>query len=428
MASVIYCLTYNTARVAYFRRHFTQLDGPGSGVMRSQELLTGIAKYNAQKRRWTFPNGSIIQFAYLDSDSDTMNFQSQQFDLLAFDEATQFTWYQVSYMQSRIRSARGYPTFTMMATNPGGPGAAWFKSNFVNAGEPEIPVDVEVEPGVTRTHIFIPANLADNAILERMDPGYRKNLESLPEHLRRQLLDGDWGTLEGQAFPEFRQHVHCIPPFSIPDEWVRFRSLDWGYAKPYAVGWYAIDHDGRLFKYRELYGYGGKDDVGSKEDPEDVAEKIIRLEQGEKISYAVADSAIFGGRQDNFPTIAEQFATAFGGRAIHWQPITKGPGSRIAGKMEMHHRFKHSETQEPMLLFFNNCRHTIRTLPNMILHDRNPEDVDSDLEDHCYDETRYACLSKPLAPQRVDDRKLTDIQRHKRKMVEKKKQTLYRIV
>jgi hypothetical protein len=429
MAAIIYCFTYNRAKVAYFRRHFTQLEGPGSAIMRSEEILAGIAKYNAQKRRWTFPNGSIIQFAYLDSDEDVHNYHSQQLDVIMFDEASQFSWYQVSYMQSRIRSVKGYPTFTAMATNPGGPGAAWFKSNFVKAGPPEIPVDVEVEPGRFRTHIFIPATLADNAILERMDPEYRKNLENLPEHLRRQLLDGDWDTAEGAAFPEFRQNVHVIPPFAIPEEWLRFRSLDWGYAKPYCVGWYAVDHDGRLYKYRELYGWGGRDDVGSKEDPEDVAEKIIQLEAGEKISYAVADSAIFGGRQDNFPTVAEQFATAFGSRATHWQPITKGSGSRIAGKLEIHHRLKYSDTEEPMLLFFNNCRHTVRTFPNMMLHDRNPEDMDSDLEDHAVDETRYACQSRPITPQRFDDNKLTDIQKHKKRMAEKKKRNgFYRIV
>lgn len=429
-AAIVYCFTYPRAKVAYFRRHFTQLEGPGGAVMRSEELLTGVAKYNAQKRRWTFPNGSILQFCYLDRDEDVHNFQSQQFDVQLYDEATQFTWFQISYMQSRIRSARGYPTFAAMATNPGGTGAAWFKSNFVNAGEPELPVDVEVEPGRFRTHIFIPATLSDNIILEKMDPGYRENLENLPEHLRKQLLEGDWDTAEGSAFPEFKKSTHVIPPFQIPDDWIRFRSLDWGYAKPYSVGWYAVDHDGRLYKYRELYGWGGRDNVGSKEDPEDVAEKIIQAEQGEYIKYAVADSAIFGGRQDNYPTVAEQFATAFGGRAIPWQPITKGPGSRLAGKLEFHHRLKYSEGEEPMLLFFNNCKHTIRTMPNLLLHENDPEQVDSDGEDHAYDETRYALLSRPILPQRDSDRNLTDIQRHKRKKLAErnKRNGLHRII
>lgn len=397
--------------------------------MRSMEILTGIAKYNAQKRRWTFPNGSIIQFAYLDRDDDVHNYQSTQYDCIFFDESTQFSSFQINYMQSRIRSVRGYPTFTALATNPGGPSHKFFKDQFVKIGEPEIPHVVEHEPGKSRTHIFIPASLADNLILEKMDPDYRKNLENLPEHLRRQLLDGDWDIAEGMAFQEWRDHIHVIPPFKIPDEWIRFRSLDWGYSKPYSVGWYAIDHDGVMYKYRELYGWGGRDDKGSQEDPEDVAAKIIRLEEGEHIQYAVADDAIFGSRQDNSPTIAEQFAMAFGYRATHWQPVGKGPKSRVSGKLEMHHRLKWNETEDPKLLFFNTCRHTVRTLPNMILDDHNPEDVDTTMEDHAYDETRYACMSRPITPKRLSDGKLTDIQKHKKKLTEQRnRRHLYRIV
>lgn len=427
MAAIIYCVTYPKARTAYFRRHFTMLEGAGGAIMRSQELLTGIAKFNSQKRRWTFPNGSIIQFAYLDRDDDVHSYQSTQYDCLFFDESTQFSSFQINYMQSRIRSVRGYPTFTALATNPGGPGHAFFKSQFVKVGEAEIPHVVEHEPGKSRTHIFIPASLADNLILEKMDPEYRKNLENLPEHLRRQLLEGDWDVAEGMAFEEWRDHIHIIPPFKIPDEWIRFRSLDWGYSKPYHVGWYAVDHDGRMYMYRELYGWGGRNDVGSKEDPEDVAKKIIKLEAGEKIHYAVADSSIFGGRQDNYPTVAEQFATAFGSMAIHWQPITKGPESRRAGKLELHHRLKWGEKEEPMLLFFNTCKHSIRTIPNMILDENNLEDVDTDLEDHAYDSVRYAAMSRPITPQKQTE-KLTDIQKYKKKLAERKRQSVYRIV
>lgn len=415
MTAIIYCMTYPGARIGYFRRTFTQLEGAGGAIMRSQELLTGFAKYNESKHRWKFPNGSMIQFSFLDKDSDVHNYQSQQFEVLLFDEATQFSWFQIGYMQSRIRSVKGYPTFTAMATNPGGVGHYWFKTNFVKAGDPEEVHKVEVEPGKFRSHLFIPARLSDNLILEKMDPTYRQNLENLPEHLRKQLLEGDWDVAEGMAFTEWREHKHVIPPFQIPEEWTRFRSMDWGYAKPFSVGWYAIDFDGRLYKYRELYGWGGKEDVGSKEDPEDVAKRIMELEEGEDISYAVADSAIFGGKEDNFPTVAEQFAAVFGSKATHWTKIKKGPNSRVAGKLEMHTRLKWSDKEEPMLLFFNTCKHTIRTVPNMVLDDRNLEDVDTTLEDHAYDETRYACMSRPVAPARKTDLE-SKVQRHKKKL------------
>lgn len=428
MAGIIYALSYKKARIGYFRQTFSQLEGAGGAIMRSMELLTGIAKYNATKHVWKFPNGSIIKFAFLDKDKDVHIYQSQQFEVLLFDEATQFSWHQVSYMiNSRMRSVRGYPTFAAMATNPGGKGHSWFKKFFVQAGPPEVPLKVELEEGKFQKHIFIPSRLADNLILEKMDPEYRKSLENLPEHLRKQLLEGDWDTAEGMAFEEWREPIHVVAPFKIPDEWIRFRSLDWGHAKPYSVGWYAVDHDGRMYKYRELYGWGGSADKGTREDPEDVAKKIMKMEKGESIRYAVADDAVFGGRQDNSPSIGEQFAAAFGNKATHFVPVGKGPKSRISGKLELHHRLKWTKGKTgvwdgelPMLVFFNTCKHTIRTLPMMVLDEHVQDDIDTTMEDHAYDETRYAAMSRPMKP-KLPEQKKTKQQQHKEALAKKNK-------
>lgn len=379
MAGIIACLSFPGCNVGYFRREYPQLEGPGGAIMRSHQLLTGLARWNGTSRRWTFPNGSVLQFCHVKDEKDVYNYQSQQFDLILLDEATQFTRFQYRYLRTRNRATvPGVKPFTALATNPGNVGHMWFKEEFVTIGPPEVPHRVKVEDG-EEVHIFIPARLDDNQALLERDPDYRKRLEAQPEVIRRQLLEGDWDIADGIAFPEFRRDLHVIEPFEIPDDWIRFRALDWGYSRPYCVGWYAIDYDGRLYKYRELYGWGGQPDVGTKEDPEEVARKILELEQGEKIRYGVADDAIFGAKQDNSPSIAEQFARA----GVIWTPVGKGPRSRIQGKLELHHRLKPREGELPMLVFFNTCVHTIRTLPSLVLDPRNPEDVDTNQEDHC---------------------------------------------
>lgn len=420
--------------------------------MRSRQLLgdfieNGLVKWNGSLHRWTFFNGSILQFCHLQHENDVSNYQSQQFDVILFDEATHFTRSMVRYMLTRNRSATGNipRPFVAMGTNPGNIGHMWFKEEFVDAGEPEKLHIVEVEEGKFEEHIFIPAKLSDNQALEENDPEYRQNLENQPDHIRRQLLDGDWDALDGVAFAEFRKAYHVCEPFDIPEGWIKFRSMDWGYAKPYSVGWYAIDFDGRIYKYRELYGHGGENDKGSRESPAEVAKKIWEAENyydsynrlvSEELRYAVADDAVFGGQQDNSKSIAEQFQDAFmkidqekGTRTRLWERVGKGRGSRVQGKLELHQRLRLPKDKDgnptgerPFIMFFNTCHNTLRTLPVLVVDERNPEDVDTTQEDHSYDETRYACMSRPMTPKEKKPEESV-IRQHKVKLIKRLKNT-----
>ena len=102
-------------------------------------------------------------------------------------------------------------------------------------------------------YTFIPARVYDNRILMEQDSGYVDFLRGLPEDLRRAWLDGDWDVFAGQVFREWRndpahyadrRFTHVIDPFPIPDGWRRYRTLDWGYTKPFAIGYDAVDGDG----------------------------------------------------------------------------------------------------------------------------------------------------------------------------------------
>lgn len=431
MASIIFCMTFPNSNVGYFRLRYVQLAGPGGPIMRATELLAPLVraklcKWNGTDSKFTFWNGSIIKFGNLENYHQVVNdYQGLQFDFVAFDEATHQTWDKVSYLLGRLRATNDnvIRPFMALATNPGGIGHSWYKRIFVDSGEPEEVREVTLEEdGKEKAEVmFIPAKLSDNKILMDRDPDYERNLRLLPEVLQRQLLDGDWDIIDGVAFNEFRRSIHVCKPFEIPKDWTRFTSADWGYAKPYAVGWYAIDFDGRLYKYRELYGWGGKPDVGSRVDPEDVAKKMLEIEReaGENIRFRVIDDAVFGSKQDNSPSIGEQFARA----GVYWQPVGKGKGSRISGKLEMHYRLKvpddydpYKPETHPMLIFFETCVHTVRTIPVLLLDENNPEDVDTDMEDHAYDETRYACMSRPMASKRKKPEESRQL-RHKKRII-----------
>jgi len=198
---------------------------------------------------------------------------------------------------------------------------------------------------------------------------------------------GDWGIAAGQYFREWRESLHVIEPFTIPDGWQRFRSMDWGSARPYAVYWWAVDFDGNLYAYRELYGYGGKPNVGTQETAKQVGARIAELEKPEeKVLGGVLDNACWAKTGVTGPTIAEELnAELYLNNLITFSKSSKGReegGNAI--KQRLIGNILPDGTKKPAIYFFRNCVHAIRTMP-MLAHDEaKPECYDTKGEDHCF--------------------------------------------
>lgn len=353
--------------------------------MRSRQIFAPLeefdfAKYNDGKHRWIFKNGSILQFAHCEHESDVTDYQSQQIDLLIFDESTQFTRFIVRYLLTRNRATvDGITPFCIMATNPGNVGHGWHKQEFIDPGIIGKPFDVEVEPGRWERHYFLPARLSDNKILEERDPGYRRNLENQDEDTRRALLEGDWDVFAGQYFKSFRKEKHTCEEFPIPQNWRRFISIDWGYSAPCAVLWHTLEPDtGRIYTYRELYI--------SETDASDVARLIVEMSGSEEIAYAKASPDmwqerglgrnIMGGQ-----TIAETFQAVWD-KEKFYTPLERADNRRIMGWMRMREYMKDAPDGKPYWIIFKSCTNLIRTLPEMVHDPRNVEDIDDNSEDH----------------------------------------------
>lgn len=238
-----------------------------------------------------------------------------------------------------------------------------------------------------------------------IDPMYELRMQmrkvSDPEGYRV-YGEGEWGLLGGQFFSAWKDSQHIVKPFKIPDSWIRFRSMDWGSAKPYSVGWYAVDYDGNLWKYRELYGYGGKANVGTKETAKQVAMKIAAAEKSDRklITYGVLDSACWNDSGTTGPTIAEEINnTLLSEGSIMFTQCSKGR-AEMAEQMKL--RLVGNDDGKgnmiPAIRFFDTCFHSIRTIPNLTHDKRDPEKVDTNGEDHAYDETAYGLMSRPWTP------------------------------
>lgn len=373
-------------------------------IQKSQELypkaIPGI-KWSERKSQWTTPRGGRLWMSYLDRDTDVMRYQGQAFNYVAFDELTQWnTPYAWNYMRSRLRSANPALGLYMRATtNPGGAGHAWVKKMFVDPAKPNTSfwaTDIDTgdvlrfprghskegEPLFKRK--FIPASLFDNPYLAQSGD-YEAMLLSLPEHQRRQLLEGDWDINEGAAFPEFNRRTHVVDSYDIPSGWTKFRACDYGYGSYTGVLWLAVTPAEQLVVYRELYV--------SKVTATDLADMILELESGDgTIRYGVLDSSLWHKRGDTGPSLAEQMNM----KGCRWRPSDRSRGSRIAGKNEIHRRLQLDEfSQEPQLVIMDNCTNLIAQLPAIPLDKKNPEDVDTNAEDHLYDALRYGIMTRP---------------------------------
>ena len=373
-------------------------------VWKSQELYPKAIpniKWSERKMQWVSPQGGRLWFSYLDRDEDVLRYQGLAFSWIGFDELTQwatpFAW---NYLRSRLRTpASDLPIAMRATTNPGGAGHQWVKKMFIDpapANQSFWATDIdngqvlrypnghtkEGEPLFRRK--FIPARLFDNPYLAESGD-YETMLLSLPEHQRKQLLEGNWDVAEGAAFPEWNTDIHVIEPFDIPKTWKKFRACDYGYGSYSGVVWIAISPSEQLIVYRELYT--------QKVLATDLADMILEAEEDDgTISYGVLDSSLWHKRGDTGPSLAEQMVQ----RGCRFRPSDRSKGSRVAGKNELHRRLQVDEfTEEPRLVFFNTCRNIISQLPSIPLDKKNPEDVDTKAEDHLYDALRYGIMTRP---------------------------------
>jgi len=338
------------------RKTYPQLSELLEKSQRYYPLVDRGAVYNASEHVWKFSSGAKIFFGSLPHPKDKYNYQGQAYDYIAFDELTQFTWEEYSYLFSRNRpGGPGTRCYIRATANPGGIGHGWVKERFITPAPPMRTVweSVKVrfpdgrEEERRRSRIFVPSTVFDNAVLLRNDPDYLTRLATLPEAERKALLYGDWDSFSGQVFTEWRNDPdrygdrvgsHVITPFRIPKSWRILRGFDWGYTRPFSVGWYAVDHDGRLYRIRELYGCRADSsgrpipNVGVCKNADEIARMIRRVEaedpnlMGRSIR-GVADPAIY--QRNGGASIGELMER----EGVYWD---KADNTRLAGKAQLH--------------------------------------------------------------------------------------------
>jgi hypothetical protein len=398
------------ARGLLVRRRFNQL----AEIQRQAEEL--FPKLGAKLTKlgsgysWAFPDGAVLRMAHLWDISACEQFQGFSFNWLCFEEITNWPTHDpLNRMRATLRSAEGVKSVLLATGNPGGPGHSVTKARWVDPAPRGFKVLTDQATGLTR--VFIPSRLEDNKALTDADPTYEQRLMAVGNlQLVKAWRYGEWDISLGGYFDDLWMPArHVLRPFRFPSGWTFRRSFDWGSAKPYSLGMWAISPGdvvgeryfpkGSLIRFSEQYGVARNSDrtvrpnEGLRLSNLALGERIGQVSKGRTWTGCVADPSIFtemgsesiyaqlqkGSAAAGFPLI---FGRANNDRMTGWQ--------RMRDMMEA---ATQDRPESPGLWVFENCTDWLRTVPTLQRDERNPDDVDTDQEDHCGDETRYCVLT-----------------------------------
>jgi hypothetical protein len=406
--------------VAKSKRWFSQF---GDGA----RFLSSNADY-----KWVWKTGEELLFRQIKRPNDYWLYHGQEFAFIGWNELTKYPTSELyDSMMSCNRTSftteehggqmPDIPLVTFSTTNPFGPGHNWVKRKFIDKAKPgEIVKAItnvfnprtQKRENITKTSVRLFGSYKENRFLS---PEYIAVLEGIKEkNKRRAWLWGDWDIVAGGALDDVWGDYLKLPRFKIPHSWHVDRSFDWGSTHPFSVGWWAEANGeeatlpngntfcppaGTLIRIAEWYG---TEEIGTnkglKKSVKDICEGIKKREQYLKSSGYV-NSTIHAGPADNqIANVNEKGVDSIKKRmadiGIEWTKSNKSPGSRVIGLQIIRDRLEASESGDgPGLFFTENCHAALITLPVLPRDETNEDDVDSDSEDHVYDEIRYRCFA-----------------------------------
>lgn len=334
---ILLALNYTGISMLLIRRTLPELRENHIRPLLSE--LSDFCSYSDIRKCFEFPGGSRLTLGYLDTDSDLLRYQGQEYDIIAIDEATQLTEYQFQTLKACLRGVNDFPKRMYLTCNPGGVGHAWVKRLFV---------DRDFREGEkAEDYAFIQALCYDNQILLSRNPDYLDQLKSLPPSLKSAWLEGRWDEFEGQFFSEFDYYSHTTEISPLDSNVRKFCAIDYGLDMLAAV-FVAVDEKGKCVVYDEIH----KDNlIVSK------AAELIK-EKSEGVSFVIAPSDLWSRQKDSGKSIAELFSE-------NGVFLYKLKSERISGWMCLREYLK----QEGKLKIMRNCQNLIRCLP-LLMHDK----------------------------------------------------------
>jgi hypothetical protein len=424
-----------------FDRQYKNLDDIINKSLRWFPAFRDGARFLRSKGdyKWVWPGGEELLFRQIMRKDDYWNYHGQEFAFIGWNELCKFpnpelydammSCNRTGFLPSEhspdlANPLPKIPLVVFSTTNPYGPGHGWVKKRFIDPAPAGVPLP-------TITDVFNPQTQLREKVIKtqvRLFGSYRENRYLTPEYIaelekvrdpnkRKAWLEGDWNIVAGGAIDDvWDESIHVIPRFVVPEGWRLDRSFDWGSTKPFSCGWWALANGeeavlpggarfcpakGSLIRFAEWYGGNPNEmNTGLQLSAKVVAETIKKIEahlitQGwikSQVWPGPADNSIFdrdiGNRAD-----VDSISTTMSKEGLEWERSNKNPGSRKNGLQIFRDRLENALTGEGAAIYWmDHCRESISQLPTLPRDPDDMDDIDTESEDHIWDETRYRCL------------------------------------
>lgn len=426
-------------RGVIFDREYKNLDDLISKSLRWFPQFKDGARFLSSRSdyKWVWPTGEELLFRQVKKNQDYWSYHGQEFPFIGWNELSKYpTSEMYDSMMSCNRSSflpdkhspdkeaplPEIPLVVLSTTNPYGAGHNWVKRKFIDVAPAGKVIKMvtnvfnprtQIREDITKTQVRIFGSYKENIYLS---PEYVAELEGIKEpNKRKAWLWGDWDVVAGGAFDDvWDESVHILPRFVIPSGWRLDRSFDWGSTHPFSTGFWAESNGeeatlpngkkfcpprGTLVRFHEFYG---SKDIGSNRgmrmSSTDVAKNIVRIEKelkeqgwiSTKVKSGPADGQIYDMREKGVESIAKKMED----QKVTWVRADKSPGSRINGLELVRGALENSLRGEgPGLYIMEHCTAARSTLPTLPRDEDNQDDIDTDAEDHAYDDIRYRVLA-----------------------------------
>lgn len=396
-----------------FRQTYKQLADVVTKTKKWYRRIFPGATFNESEFKWKFPDGEELLLRYMSKPEDYWEYHGHEYPWIGWNELTNWPTDECyEMMKSCSRSSYpGMPRKIRADTNPWGRGHHWVKQYFIDPAPPNVPIETTFQNPLTNEtevvkRVRISGDILENTTLLTADPNYLRVLESIKDpEMKKAWRYGSWDIASGGFFGDiWNSSRNVIDDWMPPPDWKVYRSLDWGSARPFSVGFWAISDgneapDGKFYprgamiRFREWYGIkNGEPNTGLRMTARQVAQGIREIEQslwenhGIKVEPGPADNQIWA--RENDKSVADDMESEH----VEWEKSNK---DRHHGWQQMRYRISPDDEDAPLLYVQRSCINWLRTVPLLERSEKDWDDIDTDSEDHAADETRYMCMFSP---------------------------------